>query len=244
MPRIPITLILLFFSLFLYAQDAVTLLQNMDDLMLAPKDKQGTVQITLLNIKNGKEKVREAEMMQLGKDYRLYRYTKPEKQAGTATLSLPDDVMWLYLPAFGKPTKITLLAKSQAFTGTDFSYEDMESRPFTERYTATLLETTETSYVLELKPIADKSKYTKIVLTLNKKNFYPERMDYFDKGSNPFKSAVYTYKKGNPYWYAETVVMTDYKKEHSTTIIKTDVVFDQGIPDEEFAVENLALPKE
>ena len=152
--------------------------------------------------------------------------------------------MWLYLPAFGKPTKITLLAKSQAFTGTDFSYEDMESKPYGERYAPSLLETTENAYILELVPLEGKSKYTKIVVTLNKKYFYPERMDYYDKGENPFKSAVYTYKKGNPYWYAETVVMTDYKKQHSTSIIMTDVLFDQGIPDAVFDVANLAPPKE
>jgi len=221
------------------AQDGNELLKKMDDLMLAPKDKQATVQI-LLSGKNGKEKAREAEMKQKGKDYRLYRYTQPENQAGIATLSLPDDVMWMYMPAFGKPKKITLIAKSQAFTGTDFSYEDMESRPYSERYTAKLLETKETSYVLELLPIPEKSKYTRIVLTLNKKYFYPEQMDFYDKGDNHFKTATYKYIKGNPYWYAEEVVMTDFKKEHSTTIIMTNVVFDQGIPDEVFNVENLA----
>jgi outer membrane lipoprotein-sorting protein len=225
------------------SQDAGELLKKMDDLMLAPKDKQATVKI-LLDGKNDKDKEREAEMKQKGRDYRLYRYTKPEKQAGTATLSLPGDVMWLYLPAFGKPTKITLLYKSQAFTGTDFSYEDMESKPYSDRYTASLVKTTEDAYILELVPIEGKSKYTRIVVTLNKNHFYPERMDYYDKKENPFKSAVYSYKKGNPYWYAERVVMTDYKKEHSTTIIMEDVVFDQGIPDDVFDVENLAPPKE
>ena len=239
---------LIAFSIFIFqgdllAQDASELLKKMDDLMLAPKDKQATVQI-LLDGKNDKDKERMAEMKQKGRDYRLYRYTMPEKQAGTATLSLPGDVMWLYLPAFGKATRITLLAKSQAFTGTDFSYEDMEAKPFSDRYTPKLLQTTASSYILELTPIDDKSKYTKIILTLNKDHFYPEQMDFYDKGANPFKTAVYKYKKGNPYWYAEEVTMTDFKKEHSTTIIMTNVLFDQGIPDEVFSVDSLAIPKE
>lgn len=239
---------LIFFLLYslvgtnLTAQDALELLKKMDNLMLAPKDKQATVQI-ILNSKNGKEKEREAEMKQKGKDYRLYRYTKPENQAGIATLSLPDDVMWMYMPAFGKPRKISLLAKSQAFTGTDFSYEDMESRPYTERYTPRLVQTTETDFILELIPIPEKSKYTKILLTMNKKNYYPVRMDFFEKGEEPFKTATYKYRKGNPYWYAEEVVMTDLKKEHSTTILMTNVIFDQGISDEVFNVDNLAPVK-
>jgi outer membrane lipoprotein-sorting protein len=238
-----IALSLIFIATAAVAQDASDLLRKMDELMLAPKDKQATVQIILLS-KNGKEKEREAEMKQKGKDYRLYRYTKPESQAGIATLSLPDDIMWMYMPAFGKPKKISLLAKSQAFTGTDFSYEDMESRPYAERYTPTLLETTESAYIIQLVPIPDKSKYTKIILTLDKNNFYPEMMEFYDKGDNHFKTATYKYRKGDPYWYAEEVIMTDHKKDHSTTILMNDVIFDQGIPDEVFDVENLAPAKE
>lgn len=231
-------------SLVVYAQDANTLLQEMDKLMLAFKDKQGTVKIVLTNLKSGKEKVREAEMKQKGKDYRLYRYTQPEKQAGIATLSLPDDIMWMYMPAFAKPKKISLLAKSQAFTGTDFSYEDMESKPYLERYTPTLLETKENSYELELIPISDKSKYSKIILNLHKEHSYPVTMEYFNKGNQKIKESSYSYKKEGKYWYAEEVMMTSLKKEHSTKIIMTDVKFDQGIPDEVFAVENLAPVKE
>ena len=127
------TALLLLFSIFTAvlpaaAQDAKNILENMDKTIFAPKDKQGRVSIILID-KAGQEKVREATMLQKGRDKKLYRYTKPESQAGVATLSLPDDVMWLYMPAFGKPKKISMLSKSQAFTGTDFSYEDMLTTP-------------------------------------------------------------------------------------------------------------------
>ncbi len=221
------------------AQSADVLLQKMDDLMSAPKDKQGIIEITVTN-KSDKEKVREAIMMQKGKDKKLYRYTKPENQAGIATLSLPDDVMWLYMPAFGKPKKISLLAKSQSFTGTDFSYEDMDSKTYSERYTPTLLSTaSDTVNILELKPKSDKSKYTKIILYQNKKYFYPEKMDYYDKHDDLFKTAIYKYKKSGPYWYAENVLMTDIKKDHSTQITMKDMKFDQGLKDDDFTVEKL-----
>ncbi|NOX46416.1 MAG: outer membrane lipoprotein-sorting protein [Chlorobi bacterium] len=221
------------------AQDASTLLHNMDNLMSAPKDKQATVKITLTN-SSGKVKVREAMMKQKGKDKKLYRYTKPESQAGIATLSLPDNVMWLYLPAIGRPTKISLLSKSQAFTGTDFSYEDMESKPYSERYTPTLLESDKPDmYVLELVPISKKSKYAKIVLTLDKTNFYPLKMDFYNSRGDKFKEATYKYAKQGDYWYAKELLMTDLKKEHSTAIEMTDVKFDQGLPDDEFTVEYL-----
>ncbi len=212
----------------------------MDDLMLAPKDKQANVKIILTKIESDKQKVREAILMQKGRDKKLYRYTAPESQAGIASLSLPDNVTWLYMPAFGKPTKISLLAKSQAFTGTDFSYEDMDSRPFAERFTPKLLPSDDPNiYRLELIPKSDKSKYSKVILSLNKENYYPEKLEYFDTKGRKFKEAVYDYKKSGKYWYAAKVKMTDLKKEHSTEIIMTDVKFDQGIPDDVFTVENL-----
>ena len=224
-----------------HAQDAQTLLGKMDAVMFSPKDKQGTVQI-ILTSRQGKEKKREAIFEQKA-NKSLYRYTEPESQAGIATLSLPDGVMWLYMPAFGKPKKISLLAKSQAFTGTDFSYEDMATTPYSERYTPKLLEEKADRYVLELIPKSDKSKYSKVIVALDKENYYPIKMEFYDRGNRKFKEATYTYEKIGKYWNAKQVVMVDLNKQHMTKILLTNVKFDQGIPDSDFTVENL-VPKD
>jgi len=223
------------------AQDVQALLTKMDKVLFSAKDKQGVVQIILTN-RQGKEKIREAVFMQKG-DKSLYRYTKPESQAGIATLSLPGGVMWLYMPAFGKPKKISLLAKSQAFTGTDFSYEDMSTLPYAERYTPKLLETNTDNYLLELVPKSEESKYSKILLTLNKEDYYPVKMKYYDRTGHKFKEATYVYKRSGDFWYAEQVIMVDLSKQHMTKILLNDVKFNQGIPDSVFTVENL-VPKE
>jgi outer membrane lipoprotein-sorting protein len=236
------TILLALLKCDLLAQDAATLLKNMDQVLFSPKDKQGKVEMYLVN-SQGKEKEREAFMMQKGTDKKLYRYTKPESQAGIATLSLPGDVMWLYMPAFGKPKKISLLAKSQAFTGTDFSYEDMATTPYSERYTPVLLETNENTYILELTPKADDSKYSKIIVTQNKENFYPEKMEFYDLVNKKFKEATYDYEKIGKYWNARQVIMADLSKQHMTKIILKEVKFDQGIPDEAFTLEKL-IPEE
>ena len=221
------------------AQNADSLLKYMDNLMLAPSDKEAIVEIILID-KVGKEKIRKAQMKQKGKDKKLYRYIYPESQSGISTLSLPDDVMWLYLPAFGKPTKISLLAKSQTFTGTDFSYEDMENKPYTDRYIPSMLENNESDdYLLELRPKSTKSKYSKIILHLNKDNHYPTKMIYYDSRNNLYKVAIYKYTKQGKYWYASEVIMTNLIKAHSTNIVMTDVKFDQGLLDDIFTVENL-----
>jgi outer membrane lipoprotein-sorting protein len=235
------TVLILFLSGFLgvYAQDAESLLSKMDNIMFPSVDKQGKIEIILTD-KNGKEKLREAEFSQSPDGKKLYKYTKPESQAGIATLAFPDGVMWMYMPAFGKPKKITMLAKSQAFTGTDFAYEDMAMQSYSERYTPSLIETNGGIYhMLELIPKSDKSNYSRIVISLDKANFYPIKMEYYDKAKNKRKEANYKYQKVGEYWNAERVVMTDLKKQHSTTINLSEVKFDQQIPDEVFLVENL-----
>ena len=233
------SVIILFNYSPLQAQSAEVLLQNMDLLIAAPKDKEASV-LMVITDKSGKENKREASLKQKGKFKKLYRYTKPEKQAGIATLSLPDGIIWLYMPAFGKAIRISLLSKSQAFTGTDFSQEDMSGIPYSDRYNPTIINANNPDfYILELTPKTKKTKYSKIILTMDKTNYYPIKMEFFNNSNNYFKLATYTYKKKNNYWYAKEVIMTSVLKKHSTSILLTDVKFDQGLDDEIFTVENL-----
>ncbi len=221
------------------AQEAVSLIQQMDEIMAAPKDKIAVVKMVITD-KSGKVKNRLASLKQKGRYYKLYRYTHPEKQAGIATLSLPDNSIWLYMPAFGKPMRINLLSKSQAFTGTDFSHEDMSGIPYNDRYVATFLNKLHPDhYIIELTPKSNKSKYSKIIVTLNKAVSYPLKMDYYDKNNKHFKTGTFVYEKQDGYWYAKEVLMTDLTKNHSTQIILTEVKFDQGLSDDEFLIENL-----
>ena len=221
-----------------YSQDAVSILWKVDKVIYAPKDKQGSVKMILTD-KSGNEKIREAVMMQKGIDKKLYRYTKPESQVGVATLSLPGEVTWLYMPAFGKPKKIDLLTRSQAFTGTDFSYEDMEPRTYSDRFIPKLLEVKETEYVLELMPKSAQSEYSKVIAHIHRVNSYPVLLEYFDKQKKKIKEATYVYEKIGSYWNAKEVTMTDLRKSHSTRTIMSDVKFDQGLTDDLFTVEKL-----
>ena len=238
-----VSLLLVMITNLSFGQSAASLLQSMDALMSAPKDKEAKVKMVLKD-RSGKEKVREAIMKQKGQYHKLYRYTFPEKQVGTATLSLPDDIIWLYMPAFNKAVKVTLLSKSQAFTGTDFSYEDMSGTSYSERFTPKILSSSDDKiYQLELMPKSLKSRYSKIIVYLDKTHLYPVKMEYFDKDKSYFKYADYTYKKQGKYWYAEQVIMNDISKEHSTEIFLTEIIFDQGLDESEFTVENLKPQK-
>ena len=220
------------------AQDANTILKNVDDVMYSPKDMTGKTKIILID-KAGKEKTREANIIQKGTDKRIFRFTAPSSQAGIAVLSLPNDVMYLYMPAFGKERRISSSVKSQKFAGTDFSYDDMEAKPNSEKYIPKLLETEENAYVLELTPKSKKSSYSKVIMKVHKTDFYPISAEFYDKGNRKIKEGISVYKKIGNYWNAQEMTMTDLKKKHTTKMIMSDVEYDTGLSDDEFTVRKL-----
>jgi outer membrane lipoprotein-sorting protein len=219
------------------AQDASAILKKMDDVMFSAKDVTGKNKIILID-KSGKQEIREAIIQQKGNDKRMFRFTSPASQAGIAILSLPDDIMYLYLPAYGKERRISTSAKNQNFAGTDFSYDDMESKSYFDKYIPKLQNTEANVFVLELTPKVQ-SDYLKIITTINKTNYYPESMEYYDKGNNKVKEAKYTFKKIGNYWNALEVEMTDLKKNHKSKMQMSDVKYDTGLTDDDFTVRKL-----
>jgi len=233
-----VSALFLFVGLIVNAQDANVVIEKMDNVMYSPKDMTGKTKIVLID-KKGKEKIREANITQKGTDKRIFRFTAPSSQAGIAVLSLPDDVMYLYMPAFGKERRISSSVKSQNFAGTDFSYDDMESKPYSEKYTPKLIETEEDVYVLELIPKSPKSSYLKVIVKIDKNNYYPVYMEYYDKGDRKIKEATYQFEEIGEYWNAKEIEMIDLKKNHKTKMIMSDVNYDTGISDDEFTVRKL-----
>jgi outer membrane lipoprotein-sorting protein len=220
------------------AQDATTILNKVDEVMYSPKDMTGTTTIVLID-KAGKEKTREANIIQKGTDKRIFRFTAPSSQAGIAVLSLPNDIMYLYMPAFGKERRISSSVKSQNFAGTDFSYDDMEAKPNAEKYIPKLLDTEENAFVLELTPKSPKSSYSKVIMKIHKTDFYPISAEFYDKGNRKVKEGTSVYKKIGNYWNAQEMTMTNLKKKHTTKMIMSNVKYDQNTSDDEFTVRKL-----
>jgi outer membrane lipoprotein-sorting protein len=220
------------------AQDANTILKKMDDVMFSSKDMTGKQKIILID-KAGKEKYREATIKQKGTNMRMFVFTSPASQEGIAFLSLPGDIMYLYLPAFGKERRIATSAKNQNFAGTDFTYEDMESKSYYDNYTPKLLGTEANAYVLELIPKSKKSSYSKLIVKIHKTDYYPIGMICYDKGNNKTKIAKYTFKKVGEYWRLFEVEMTDLKKNHKTKMQMYDAKYDTGLSDDEFTIRKL-----
>ncbi len=227
------------FSLPAGAQSsAKEILAAMDKVLFAPKDKENTMEMVMTDLKTNKEKIKKAKIYQKGTDKKLFVYTYPPSDKGIATLTLLGE-MYLYLPMFKKPKKITNMAEGNSMNKSDFSLEDMPSKPYGERYTPKLLKTNTSSWVLELKPKENKPTYSKLVVTINKAHHYPEKIEYYDKKGAKIKEMLYHFKKTGGYWVADKVTMTDLKKNHRTTITMTDIRINQGLSDSIFTLEHL-----
>ena len=239
--KILLTVMLLFFAkINLLAQaQGNDLLKKLDNMNSKIKDKSSNMEMIMVNLKTNKEKIKKGEIIQKDGNKKLFRYTYPKSDVGIATLSLPNGEIYLYLPLFKKPKKITNLADNK-MNKSDFSTDDMAITIYDELYDAEVKEIQSEVYVLDLKSKNGDLDYNHLIVQLNKKEFYPERIEYYDKKEKLEKISTSTYIKIDGLWVAEKVSMENKKKNHRTTILMTDIKINQGLKDDEFTLEKLS----
>ncbi|NIM03178.1 outer membrane lipoprotein-sorting protein [bacterium] len=211
------------------------MLKKVDVVLNAAKDQDLKMKIVLID-KNGKEKDREAVMLQKGSEKRMIKFLSPADQKGIAFLDLPNDIMYLYLPAFKKVRRIAAHIKNQKFAGTDMTYDDLGTINYSEEYDPVFVEKNEQHFVLELTPKQGiKKDYSKLKIWVLKNNFFLEKMEFFDKGGNLWKKGEWReIEKNNNYWVAREIEFHDIKDDHRTKVILLEVKFDTGLKDEFF----------
>jgi outer membrane lipoprotein-sorting protein len=238
-----IGLISIFAGAEMYAQDALTVVKKLDATLAKVSDKTVDVEMTLEDLKTKKTETKKAILMQKGMNMKLFRYTAPKSDSGIATLSLPTGEIYVYLPMFKKPKKMTNLAESKAFNKSDFSIADMSNSGFAENYTLNLLATEAAFYTVEFIPKNKTGEYGKLVMNINKTNFYPDRIEYYDTKMVLEKFAVYHHINVKGIWVADKVTMENVKTKHKTTLKISNFKLNQGLSDSVFTVEKLAPGK-
>ncbi|PKM99604.1 MAG: hypothetical protein CVU78_05380 [Elusimicrobia bacterium HGW-Elusimicrobia-2] len=234
---------------------AIEILKKADGVVNAPKDQDIAIEMILID-KEGKEKNRKSKIIQKGSEKRMIKFLSPADVEGLAFLDLPDDVMYLYLPAFKKIRRIASHVKNTSFAGTDFTYDDMASLNYADEYVPELTGEKKTDglkpvikedqkqwqeqefdhYILELKPKKGIQKdYSKLIMWVRKDNFYPIKIEYYSREGKLHKVMIRTkIEKEGEYWIAKEVEMSDLKKDHKTKMIISEVKYDQDLKDELF----------
>ena len=132
--------------------------------------------------KSGAERVRELEMRIRRDDEVLSSYTRfshPSDVSGTQLIVVDNPDALLYLPALKRVQRIAGRARTGAFMGSDFSYEDLEISGVDEAVHTLISEDGE-AWVIDTTPGAD-SSYSRIRTTVSKADYLPRTVAYFDK---------------------------------------------------------------
>jgi len=201
------------------------------------------MKMTLVS-KSGSERVREFELKVRRDDDAVRSHTRflaPADVAGTAMVIVdhPDtiDEQLLYVPALKRVTRISGKARSGAFLGSDFSFEDLEVNN-TDDATHTLVSEDDVHWVIETKPGAG-SSYGRIVSTVRKSDYLPTNVAYFDKKDAALKTLTVldTLETGGA-TYPKTSEMVNHKKGTKTRLEVLDYKVDvpaADLPDSLFS---------
>lgn len=177
------------------------------------------------------------------------RFTDPADVAGTSFLGIDDGetrTQFLYLPAVGKPRRISGTQRNASFVGTDYTYADLDLRDIDDSSKTRLADEKvggQDCWVVEVVPSASDSDYGKVDLWIAKESALPLRIRFYDADGNERKRmTVSDVKKVEGRWVITASKLVDLKRQHTTEMKVTDIDLRDDIPLEQF--EERALERE
>ena len=221
------------------------------------KDIRGVIEMKIIH-KTGKERIMELNVIGLeaedGIEKSLIRFTKPTKIKGTGFLSISDpngpDESYLYLPALGKPRRISSEERGGNFMGSDFTYEDMA--PSHEDYEHKLVRTEEIDgkeyYIIESVPKTNEIRrdvgFAKKITWIEKDRFIVLKSEYLDINGNLIRVLEMSdYQQvGEDAWIPIKMEMKTIDKDSRTTLEYKNLEVNTGLSDEDFTIRQLTRP--
>ncbi len=185
-------------------------------------------------------------------DKSLSIFDEPADVKGTAMLTYthktePDD-QWLYLPALKRVKRIASRNKSGPYMGSEFAYEDISSQEvekYTYKYLRDEVYDGMDCYVIERDPVDKYSGYTRQVLWIDKAEYRPLKIDFYDRKNALLKTLIQRdYKKYlENHWRPSEMFMENHQTGKTTTIYWTNYQFRTGLTERDFRVANLKRAK-
>ncbi len=217
----------------------------------------GVADVTMSIEKKGRERVREFTMLRLdlkdGGEQKYYTYFKKPSDVSRMTFMVwknPDanDNRWLYVPSVDLIKQISADDKNSSFVGSDFTYEDVSGRHWSED-THTMISENETlngrpTYLISSVPkdkgykgFAEKRSW------IDKENYMPLKEEYYDDKGNLIR--IFTADKIDTVDNVVTVTqrtMEDVKKDQKTTVSFDKISYNIGLTDDIFTERYLKTP--
>ena len=223
-----------------FALSGEEILQKLDEVEYGAKDTVAEIRMVLVS-EDGKKSERKLKMIQKGEDKRMIRFLAPADVKGIGFLDAGKDKMYIYMPAFHKIRRIAGHVKNESFAGTDFSYDDLSSEPFAEKFDVLNKAEEADHYLLELKSKAGRdSSYSKIKVWIRTKDFMFDKVEYYGKDGSVHKVFKRSkFKLVGKYTQSFFAEMSDLKKKHSTQMIVESLQCDTGLKDRAFSKRHL-----
>jgi outer membrane lipoprotein-sorting protein len=210
---------------------------------------QKTISEMILADKDGKEEIREMVMfsqkVENDQTNTLVRFLSPKSVKGVTLLNLNDgEKIYLYMPAYNKPRRIAGSSKGDEFMGTGLSYEDMSMDYKDEEYEKTLLEETDDKYIIEVLPSDEDSSYEKIILHVDKINFYAREVEFYETMNELTKTLTINKIKidDKDKVTPMEIEFTDMEEKDKTKIVMKEIEYDIELSSSFFSIRTLKKP--
>jgi len=210
------------------------------DMIMELRNRQGDTSTRYIRIKT-------LEVIGDG-DKSMSIFDEPADVKGTAFLTfshaIKPDEQWLYLPALKRVKRINSKNKSGPFMGSEFAYEDIASQEV-EKYTYKYLRDETLNgvdcYVIERYPAYEHSGYTRQVAWINKEEYRPEKVIFYDRKNTLLKTLTYDgYQQYlGKYWRADQMFMENHQTGKSTMLTWSNYAFRTGLEDRDFNKNSL-----
>jgi outer membrane lipoprotein-sorting protein len=201
---------------------------------LVIKNRRGETRERIVNSKSDKND---------GRNRTRITFLEPADVRGTTLLILEqegdaEDLQYLYLPALKRVRRISGSAKRGSFMGTDFTYDDLESRDIEQgEYTRQADETFggQSCYRIDVEPTREGEVYSQLKLWIHKKYYLPLKIEFFDEDGDLLKvlTTRRIEKKGDRYMGTE-MLMKNVQEGSQTTIHVQQIDLGATFPDATF----------
>jgi outer membrane lipoprotein-sorting protein len=143
----------------------------------------------LINIEpDGRQKSFVLYTVRQGADKMAAVFLDPPSEKGRSTLRLGDN-MWLYIPAVGKPIRITSL---QAVVGGVFNNADIMRLDFSVEYAAEFADEEPEHYILDLKARGPAVAYDRLKMRVDRKTRLPVMIEAYAASGMLIKTLRYS----------------------------------------------------
>ncbi|MEW5796025.1 MAG: outer membrane lipoprotein-sorting protein [Candidatus Zixiibacteriota bacterium] len=237
------------------AQDATEIMKNSHlAYYYAGDDGLAEVNMKLID-KNGKVRDREFSMLRLdieeGGNQKYYTYFRKPSDVSRLSFMVHksadgNDKRWIYVPAVDLIKPISADDKNSSFVGSDFTYEDVSGRHWTEDEHKLIGEQEldgKPVYVIESVPKQEYKGFARKVSYIDKAGLLPLKEEYFDKKGTLVR--LFHADRVDTIEGILTVTlrtMEDVKKGSKTTVEFASIDYNLGLTDDIFTERYLKNP--